>query len=403
MAAASSYAASSSSLHPSPSLGGGATVAAASVAPSQPLSVGDGGGATVAAQRFYITKDGNRICLDDLPEDDAIRTKIERTIAKGGNLAQRFDNLLKMDSGGAWEYDEDNEGALISVSIKRNAFALFGNLLMIENSRDRSDSVLRAQMKQKYTRKKGNTPPFGYYFTEPEGQREHKIDSPEWESLDILTFIVGDPSEDEGKKLVLGREKKTMGTDEVIKELKVVGQMIAINKVPSGDKKVKDGDRDDLPPTLDSGSCSIPIYDVGYSSMINAVGRKKELKLQSVRVGKLRDLGYDPESLKAMQLVVMEVTEIGEGGKSKSGKGGKSKSGKGGKGLQKDQERAKKRQKKTKSAQDGAALPPIPMEEIDACAEHAEGGDLPLFDEGYDASVYAQESVGKTEDVTEEI
>ena len=43
------------------------------------------------------------------------------------------------------------------------------------------------------------------------------------------------------------------------------------------------------------------------------------------------------------------------------------------------------------------------MEEIDACAEHAEGGDLPLFDEGYDASVYAQESVGKTEDVTEEI
>ena len=276
---------------------------------------------------------------------------------------------------------------------------------MIDNSRDRTiDSVLRSLMKKKYTTKKGDTPPFGYYFTEPEGQREHKIDSPEWESLDILTFIVGDPSEDEGKKLVLGREKKTMGTDEVIKTLKFVGQMIAINKVPSGDKKVKDGDRDDLPPTLDSGSCSIPIYDVDYSSMMKVVRRnKKELKLKCVGVGKLRDLGYDPESLKAMQLVVMEVTEIGEGGKSKSGKGGKSKSGKGGKGLQKDQERAKKRQKKTKSAQDGAALPPIPMEEIDACAGHAEGGDLPLFDEGYDASVYAQESVGKTEDVTEEI
>ena len=43
------------------------------------------------------------------------------------------------------------------------------------------------------------------------------------------------------------------------------------------------------------------------------------------------------------------------------------------------------------------------MEEIAACAGHAEGGDLPLFDEGYEASVYAQESVGKTEDVTEEI
>ena len=121
---------------------------------------------------------------------------------------------------------------------------------------------------------------------------------------------------------------------------------------------------------------------------------KKELKLKCVGVGKLRDLGYDGESLKAMQLVVMEVTEIGEGGKSKSGKGGK--------GLQKDQERAKKRQKKT-TDQDGAALPPIPMEEIDACAGHAEGGDLPLFDEGYEASVHAQESVGKTEDVTEEI
>ena len=45
----------------------------------------------------------------------------------------------------------------------------------------------------------------------------------------------------------------------------------------------------------------------------------------------------------------------------------------------------------------------MPMEEIAACAGHAEGGDLLLLNEGYEASVHAQESVGKTEDVIEEI
>ena len=56
-----------------------------------------------------------------------------------------------------------------------------------------------------------------------------------------------------------------------------------------------------------------------------------------------------------------------------------------------------------KSAQGGAAIPPMPMEEIAACAGHAEGDALLQLDEGYEASVHAQGSVDKTEDVMEEI
>ena len=72
----------------------------------------------------------------------------------------------------------------------------------------------------------------------------------------------------------------------------------------------------------------------------------------------------------------------------------------------KQQERAKKRQKKDqerakkrKKCSGGAALPPIPMEEIAACAGHAEGDALLQLDEGYEASVHAQESAGKTEEI----
>ena len=72
----------------------------------------------------------------------------------------------------------------------------------------------------------------------------------------------------------------------------------------------------------------------------------------------------------------------------------------------KQQERAKKRQKKDqdvrrreRSARGGAAIPPMPMEEIAACAGHAEGDALLQLDEGYEASVHAQESAGKTEEI----
>ena len=64
-----------------------------------------------------------------------------------------------------------------------------------------------------------------------------------------------------------------------------------------------------------------------------------------------------------------------------------------------DRRRTRNVRRRERSAQGGAALPPMPMEEIAACAGHAEGGDLLLLNEGYEASVHAQESAGKTEEI----
>ena len=357
----------SSSLDPSPSLGGGATVAAASVAPSQP---GDGGGATVAAasvavavgsklplpllpsqpypgphplgggggamvgyappmaaeevnpsidmDTYHISQSGNLINLDKC---GSIGDSIEVMKENGGPLWKRFAEAAQMPNDDAWKCEMNPTTGRVDIfRIRPDKVDDFVAMLKIETSGLTLGSTFRRYLKTSTILGPGGTriPLLGVHYNEPSPQNQFEIGSKAMDKLPWIEFWA--------EHILPPQEKKIVSNTGTIVGSSKVGDVVIVRKQHANREISFDFPRTMNAATIDGNQLSIPVHNVQRNTLSKAL-KKKQMNIRSVNYDVLRAMGIDGKDLATKQMTVVEVIKHEPAKPGGAGKATKAKSG----------------------------------------------------------------------------